>query len=517
MSETTLDARLQALTDATMLLGRFVSAETVADVEAVKTRAGERTGLGLDLTVVALAGSTGSGKSTLFNALAGLDLAEAGVRRPTTTVALACVWGGVDADPLLDWLAVPARRRVARQSPLDDTAHPLDGLVLLDLPDHDSMVTEHRVEVDRLVGLVDVVVWVTDPVKYADALLHEEYLATLTQHGSVVLVVLNQIDRLSVAEQRACLTDLRRLVRRDGLLDVEVLAMSAGRGDGVDVLRARLEDVVDSRLAATQRLSADVAVLASTVRNEAGLAATRAHRARSVDHDELAVDDLDSLVRELTHALEFDAVVADVHHSALLQVSQALRWPVDRTDASQAPEPRAAPGEPARRLLLGYLDQYVQPLPPVWADQVRNELAGAAESMPDGWVESLAAARNTEPPPPAWWAQHRQRQWLVLAAGVASALVALVLVGLVVAGSAVPAWAWAAPLLLAGASGLGAVVLNRQVGGAREAWAQERAQASESELTALIRRDADSRLDLPLRAQRRDFDRAHEALAAAGG
>lgn len=517
MSEATLDARLQALTDATMLLGRFVSAETVADVEAVKTRAGERTGLGLDLTVVALAGSTGSGKSTLFNALAGLDLAEAGVRRPTTTVALACVWGGVDTDPLLDWLAVPARRRVARQSPLDDTAHPLDGLVLLDLPDHDSMVTEHRVEVDRLVGLVDVVVWVTDPVKYADALLHEEYLSTLTKHGSVVLVVLNQIDRLNAAEQRACLTDLRRLVRRDGLLDVEVLAMSAGRGDGVDVLRARLEAVVDSRLAATQRLSADIAVLASTVRTEAGLAATRAHRARSRDHDDLAVDDLDSLVRELTHALEIDAVVADVHDSAVLQASEALRWPIDRSDVPPAPEPRAVPSEPARRLLLGYLDQYLQPLPPVWADQVRHELAGATEFMPDAWAQAVGPARNVEPPPPEWWAQHRQRQWAVLGAGVTGALVALVLVGLVVTGSAVPVWAWAAPVLLAGASGLGAIVLNRQVQGAREVWAQECAQASRTDLTALIRRESDSRLDLPLRAQRRDFDRAHESLTAAGG
>ncbi|MGA7689676.1 MAG: GTPase [Jiangellales bacterium] len=516
MSESTLDARLKALSDATMLLGRFVRAETVADVEAVKTRAGERTGLGLDLTVVALAGSTGSGKSTLFNALAGLDLAEAGVRRPTTTVALACVWGGMDADPLLDWLAVPSRRRVARQSPLDDTAHPLDGLVLLDLPDHDSMVTEHRVEVDRLVGLVDVVVWVTDPVKYADALLHEEYLATFTKHGSVVLVVLNQIDRLNAAEQRACLTDLRRLVRRDGLLDVEVLAMSAGSGDGVDVLRARLEDVVDTRLAATQRLSADVAVLASTVRNEAGLAATRAHRARSTDHDELAVDDRDSLVRELTHVLEIDAVVAAVHDSAVLQASEALRWPVDRSDVPDAPEPRTVSSEPARRLLLGYLDQYVQPLPPVWADQVRHELVGAAGSMPERWAEAAATASNVEPPPPGWWAQHRQRQWAVLAAGVASALVALVLVGLVVAGSAVPVWVWVVPALLAGVSGLGAVVLSHQVRGAREEWAQECAQASRADLTALIGRDTDSRLDLPLRAQRRDFDRAHESLTAAG-
>ena len=49
----------------------------------------------------------------------------------------------------------------------------LAGLVLLDLPDHDSTVAAHRIEVDRLVALVDLLVWVLDPQKYADAAVHE--------------------------------------------------------------------------------------------------------------------------------------------------------------------------------------------------------------------------------------------------------------------------------------------------------------------------------------------------------
>ena len=54
---------------------------------------------------------------------------------------------------------------------------PCDGLVLLDLPDFDSRRLEHRVEADRVLELVDVFVWVTDPQKYADARLHHDYLA----------------------------------------------------------------------------------------------------------------------------------------------------------------------------------------------------------------------------------------------------------------------------------------------------------------------------------------------------
>ena len=137
-------------------------------------KAGARGALG-DSTVVALAGATGSGKSTLFNALAGEPLSETGVRRPTTGVTHAAVWGQSErAAPLLDWLEVAKRHH----PPADPD---LDGLVLLDLPDHDSTQLSHRREVDRLVALVDVLVWVLDPQKYADAAVHDRYLRPYTR------------------------------------------------------------------------------------------------------------------------------------------------------------------------------------------------------------------------------------------------------------------------------------------------------------------------------------------------
>ena len=70
--------------------GDLVAAHTVVE------RAGSRLQLSQDHTVVALAGSTGSGKSSLFNALARLKLSPVGVRRPTTGVAHACVWGPLE-------------------------------------------------------------------------------------------------------------------------------------------------------------------------------------------------------------------------------------------------------------------------------------------------------------------------------------------------------------------------------------------------------------------------------------
>ena len=86
---------------------------------AVVDRAAARLRLSADHTVVAIAGATGSGKSSTFNALVGLDLAAVGVRRPTTSWASACVWGRDGADDVLDWLGIPERHRVVRDSMLD--------------------------------------------------------------------------------------------------------------------------------------------------------------------------------------------------------------------------------------------------------------------------------------------------------------------------------------------------------------------------------------------------------------
>ncbi|MDP9429474.1 MAG: 50S ribosome-binding GTPase, partial [Actinomycetota bacterium] len=225
--------RLAALREAVEVADGRLDVPELGAARALLAKAGAREALG-DATVVALAGATGSGKSTLFNALSGGEVSTPGIRRPTTGVAHATVWGADDAaDRLLDWLQVPRRHRHAPEPALD-------GLVLLDLPDHDSVRLEHRLEVDRLVQLVDVLVWVLDPEKYADAAVHERYLVPLAGHAGVLLVVLNQVDRLDPAAARACLADLRGLLDREGLADTPLLAVSARTGSGLGELRADL-------------------------------------------------------------------------------------------------------------------------------------------------------------------------------------------------------------------------------------------------------------------------------------
>ena len=231
------------------------------DAESVLKRAGERLRLSASHTVVALAGGTGSGKSTLFNALAGATFSAPGVTRPTTRHAHACVWGMQGAAPLLDWLGVQRRHRYARASVLDSGESDLDGLILLDLPDHDSVVTASMAAVDRLSKLADMVIWVLDPQKYADAAVHNRYLIPLAGHAGVFAVVLNQIDVLSPQQARDCGEDLRRLLDAEGLADTPLLGVSARTGLGLAELRDWLMETVTRNRTVGDRIAADIDAL----------------------------------------------------------------------------------------------------------------------------------------------------------------------------------------------------------------------------------------------------------------
>src|SRR5688572_15909474 len=88
-----LPERLDALAAAVEEGAGRLPPELLGAARDVVDRAGQRRRLSAEHTVVALAGATGGGKSTLFNAVAGIELARVGLRRPTTAEPLACVWG----------------------------------------------------------------------------------------------------------------------------------------------------------------------------------------------------------------------------------------------------------------------------------------------------------------------------------------------------------------------------------------------------------------------------------------
>ena len=187
-------------------------------------------------------------------------------RRPTTSTPTAGIWGADQSGELLTWLGVGARHFVDPTDRRVGEAGTLDGLVLLDLPDFDSREKANRAEAERVLALADVFVWVTDPQKYADARLHDDYVKALAAHEAVMIAVLNQADRLSDADRKRIVGDLGRLLKADGVPNVQVLATSATTGLGVEDLRQRLANVVAGAAATRTRLAGDVRMAATEVR-----------------------------------------------------------------------------------------------------------------------------------------------------------------------------------------------------------------------------------------------------------
>ncbi len=326
-----LDTRLDGLEQAVAAARGRLDDSLVDQGSVVVDRAGARLRLSAEHTVVALAGATGSGKSSTFNALAGLDLAAVGVRRPTTSYATACVWGDDPAVELLEWLEIPQRHRVVRDSMLDrgQQDRGLEGLVLLDLPDHDSTEVCHHLEVERLVGLTDLMVWVLDPQKYADAAVHERFLAPLAPHREVMLVVLNHIDVVAQAGREPMLADVRRLLEADGLGDVPLLATSARTGEGIDELRRTIGKRVADKAATRTRLAGDIGDAAAQLSAQNGDAQPR----------DLGGKDRRELVDALADSAGVPIVVEAVQRAATLRARQATGWPLTAWVSKLRPDP----------------------------------------------------------------------------------------------------------------------------------------------------------------------------------
>ncbi len=387
---------------------------------SVVAKVEERTALVGGHTVVALAGATGSGKSSLFNALVGSPVATVGVRRPTTSTPVAAIWGDEPVGELLDWVGVGARHHVEAAQDGSQLGS-LDGLVLLDLPDFDSREVDHRVEAERVLELVDLFVWVTDPQKYADSRLHDDYVAALATHEAVTMVVLNQVDRLTPAEVEQCRADLVRLMERDGVPRATVLATSVTTGAGVDELRQRLANAVAGRTMARTRLAGDVRAAARVL---------RAH----VAEDEPRVDA--PARAELLDALARSAGVPTVVHAVerdyRMEAAARTGWPFTRwvhrlrprplrrlrldgkdirvSDAdvrsvlgrSSLPPPtpaaRAAVDLATRRLA----DRAGRDLPIPWAEAVENAASPPGASLGDA-LDQAVVGTSLHARSPVWW------------------------------------------------------------------------------------------------------------------
>ncbi|WP_029252481.1 GTPase [Paraoerskovia marina] len=420
-----LESRVRALESAVAAADGRLDGLLLADAREVAERARERSSLSGEHTVVAVAGSTGSGKSSVVNALAGTEVAVPGTRRPTTSHPRAAVWG-TGGDDLLRWLEVRDRVDVGSES---GVATP--GLILLDLPDHDSVVREHRRRAERVVARADLLVWVVDPQKYADASLHDDYLRPLADHDDVVVVVLNQVDRLTAADARAVRDDLERLVTADGLPRATVLAASARTGVGIVDLSERLGDAARRREAALARVAADVRVVAERIVDECGDPSrardTKAARQRLIDGLEAAAG--------------VETVVSAVRVSARRDAQAATGWPPtrwlgrlradplrrlglrrgrERPDLARTSLPVASVTTvaEAHMAVREYARSAADLMPERWGDALRDRVDRNTDDLPNSLDGAIAGTRLDVARRPAWWSVVNALQWAVLVVGV---------------------------------------------------------------------------------------------------
>lgn len=277
--------------------GGVVEPDAQATAASQAKRIRERRGYLGDTLVLALAGGTGSGKSSLLNAIAGRRVAETGVLRPTTEQALA--WIPADPEPglleLLDRLAIGTRYE----------QEAFARLAIIDLPDHDSIVLQHQQVVERLLPEVDGVVWVFDPQKYRDPLIHESFISRLADYQEQFVFVLNQTDLLGQQQLAELRSDLEAALVQDGISDPELFALAAAPPGGtpanMEPFLAFLRDRLDAKAMSTGKLLADIRSVGRQLGEAAGVNA-----GAGIDYEKRWPQVRSSVIKAVSEGLGFD-------------------------------------------------------------------------------------------------------------------------------------------------------------------------------------------------------------------
>ena len=504
-AEMSIEAGLLELDDA-IGAARLYFRDECADAEKVAARVRDRVQIGGENTVVAFAGATGSGKSSLVNALVGETVAEVAPTRPTTAEPLSV--SGSETSEVLDWMGVGPRHVLPG-------AFGDDSVILVDLPDLDSTEEEHRSAADRVIERADVVVFVLDPQKYADALLHREYLKHFGEHGAVTLVVLNQVDRLAQREKNVVLVDARGLLATDGLRD-RLIPTSARTGEGVEQLRRSITEIVSKRNAARLRLGADLRsageALAVASRKDGGASPSPVHA------------DFMPAARAMVSAAGGEAVAEAAARSYDLRSRRetpwksrsALRAP-DPLDAVVGPSgiPRYIP-EPARipaaqMAVRTYVDSELAALPTSWKSSVARDVDARTVRLIESTGDAAKDIEVGDSEQPSWWGVTR---------ALFRASLATVVVGVL--------WLffWAAlgmfdppkavgvglPIILIGLGILAALAVWISVGVMRSRGSNAARERVMSQLARALDERAGFAVREPVEAQRAEYSRFVEAI-----
>jgi 50S ribosome-binding GTPase len=413
-----------AILDEAIAAATALGLDTTGAAATLET-ARERLGFPSSAYVLALAGGTGVGKSTLLNAIAGEKVSPAGARRPTTSDAIAWVptTRGRELAGLLRWLGVTEVR--------EHGGGDLGEVAVLDLPDFDSIAQEHRERVDRLLPRVDAVAWVVDPEKYKDGVVHGGYLSRFASRIRRQAVVLNRTDLLSAADAARVADDMREQLRREGAGDLQIIKTRAREGaPGVVEFRNWLGSGVEAKRVVASRVAAGAKQAVRDLGEAAGLLiespasliepARRERALAAVGRSALAVIDIAGLERQAVAATRFAARrrgAGPMRHltSAIYRLAGRARSAADPAGYLRRWQVRGslAPAvEPLRELVTSTLPAVPAPLRGTLAvlsepASLENRLAGTIDRV------LAAEAADFRVPTSALWSLVGAAQYIV--------------------------------------------------------------------------------------------------------
>jgi len=277
--------------------------------------------------LVLLLGPTGAGKSSLLNTIAGAQVSEAGVLRPTTKDAVLYASKG-DSDRILasGRLAAIAKERLR----LATAPASADGVVVIDAPDIDSVERDNRELADVLLEISDLCVFVTTATRYAD-LVPWEVLHRVRDRGLPLVVVLN---RLPADEQdrAAVIADATRLLGQIGTPNswepLDLIAIDEGDIDptvsGLAREKARrlLERMARLAAEAEERRAVAARALAGALR---GLAPLVHSIADDLEHEAIDADALQRIAAS-TYAEELASLSRAMQSGLILRAEVLRRW-----------------------------------------------------------------------------------------------------------------------------------------------------------------------------------------------
>ena len=199
------------------------------------------------LLVIMLCGPTAVGKSSLLNALAGAEIAAVGLGATTDRPL---IYLHEDDDPARLFAYGQAIGELAsdRAGVVRHARAELRGKAIVDTPDIDSAVREHRAATEAAAMHADIVLYVTSPEKYKV----EEPLRWLAGHRQRrgIGFVLNKWDAAGMGRQFALRAgveaDFRALIATFGFVDPHLFFVSSREGgDGLASLRDWITGALD--------------------------------------------------------------------------------------------------------------------------------------------------------------------------------------------------------------------------------------------------------------------------------